>query len=105
MMRFIFVMAASLIVFPAWGHAQEKGRKPNIIVILADDLGYADLSMQGSKDIKTPHIDKLRVRLRPRRKRPPFSAELTARASAGAVRWTARKCEPPASDRPSSRAR
>ena len=34
--------------------------KPNIIVILTDDQGYADLSAQGQvRDIKTPHIDSL----------------------------------------------
>ena len=33
--------------------------KPNIIIILVDDLGYGDLSVQGGKDIYTPHIDKL----------------------------------------------
>jgi len=36
-------------------------RKPNVIVILADDLGYADLGCQGSPDVKTPHIDSLAV--------------------------------------------
>lgn len=31
-------------------------QKPNIIVILADDLGYGDLACYGAKDIATPHI-------------------------------------------------
>jgi arylsulfatase A-like enzyme len=39
-------------------HAQESP-KPNIIVLIADDLGYADLGCQGSSDVKTPHIDQL----------------------------------------------
>jgi arylsulfatase A-like enzyme len=33
--------------------------KPNIIYIMADDMGYADLSCFGRKDFKTPHLDKL----------------------------------------------
>jgi arylsulfatase A-like enzyme len=41
--------------------AQEKksGRKPNVIVIVADDLGWADLGCQGCKDVPTPNIDSL----------------------------------------------
>ena len=40
-------------------HAQEKSsRKPNIVVILADDMGYSDLGCYGS-EIKTPNLDRL----------------------------------------------
>src|ERR1051325_10574585 len=55
----IVIVIATLIWIPLQVHAGDKARKPNIIILLADDLGYADLSMQGAKDIKTPHIDSL----------------------------------------------
>src|SRR4051794_14922248 len=33
--------------------------KPNIIVIVGDDMGYADIGVHGCRDIPTPNIDKL----------------------------------------------
>ncbi len=33
--------------------------RPNVLVIMADDLGYHDLGFQGSEHIKTPHLDQL----------------------------------------------
>ena len=47
----------ALCVAPGVGHAQ--GRRPNIVVIVADDMGYADIGVHGSTDIPTPHIDAL----------------------------------------------
>ncbi|MDF1824959.1 MAG: arylsulfatase [Verrucomicrobiales bacterium] len=38
--------------------AEEAG-KPNVIVIMADDMGYGDLSCYGATDFETPHIDQL----------------------------------------------
>ncbi len=35
------------------------GTKPNILVILADDLGLGDLSCQWAGDIRTPNIDRI----------------------------------------------
>ncbi len=37
----------------------DDGARPNIVLIVADDLGYADLGFTGATDIPTPHLDRL----------------------------------------------
>jgi uncharacterized sulfatase len=37
----------------------ESAPRPNVVLILADDLGYGDLGVQGSRAVKTPHIDRM----------------------------------------------
>src|SRR5215212_11579857 len=33
--------------------------KPNVVLIMADDMGYGDIGCYGAKDIRTPHLDRL----------------------------------------------
>ena len=53
-----FLSAATLSA-AALPTAAQPVRPPNVIFIMADDLGYADIGCYGQKDILTPHIDSL----------------------------------------------
>jgi len=55
-MRKIFI---SIIICLIAGLCVSAQQKPNVIIILADDLGYGDVSCYGTKTLKTPNIDKL----------------------------------------------
>ena len=57
------ILLPVVAVLPLGTQAQQTQRnnvkQPNVIVVLADDLGYGDVSAYGSKTISTPNIDKL----------------------------------------------
>ena len=46
-------------VLPAMAFAQADVKQPNIVIIVADDLGYGDLSCYGASAIKTPGMDRV----------------------------------------------
>ena len=57
-LRLAGIGAAALATpFPAF--IAEAARRPNVIVILADDQGYAEAGVQGGKDVPTPGIDSI----------------------------------------------
>ncbi len=53
------VAACSLASDAATGATELFAHPPNVVFILADDLGYTDLACYGSKYYETPHIDRL----------------------------------------------
>jgi arylsulfatase A-like enzyme len=52
-------MAATCVACGTVSEKKEEPKVPNIIYILADDLGYGDLGVYGQEIIKTPNIDRL----------------------------------------------
>jgi len=57
--RLLTTLFIGLFLFPLNLLAAEAKRRPNIVYILADDLGYGDLSCYGQRKFRTPHIDRL----------------------------------------------
>jgi arylsulfatase A-like enzyme len=52
--------ATALATLPAWAQeAAKPARQPNVIIILADDVGYGDFSCYGAKQVQTPNVDRL----------------------------------------------
>lgn len=54
----LFTFAAALFAQPS-AHPTSAAERPNIVVIMADDMGYGDVSCYGATELQTPHIDRL----------------------------------------------
>lgn len=56
-----YITASLLLpmVYPALAAGQSQSQRPNVILIVADDLGYGDLSCYGAKRVTTPCVDQL----------------------------------------------
>lgn len=53
--RFLFLFTGLLLI----ASIGRTTSPPNVVLILADDMGYGDLGCYGAPDIRTPHIDRL----------------------------------------------
>nr|WP_312338081.1 sulfatase-like hydrolase/transferase [Sphingobacterium sp.] len=56
-------MLSFLLTLTTLALAQKKDQRPNIVLIMADDLGYGDLGVYGQQKIETKHIDSLAAKL------------------------------------------
>ncbi len=57
---FVFrTVVALCLIWVATTGSRAAGRKPNVVLIVADDLGYGDLGCYGQEKFKTPNIDRL----------------------------------------------
>src|SRR5437660_12350654 len=58
-LRLVLAALGVCVLSSARPAAAEPPRKPNVVLILADDLGWADLGCYGSTFHRTPHLDRL----------------------------------------------
>jgi len=55
-------LSSAALALPRAARGQAPARRPNVIFILADDLGWMDTGVYGSQYYRTPHIDRLAAR-------------------------------------------
>ncbi|EWH10250.1 sulfatase [Catenovulum agarivorans DS-2] len=58
-MKHILITCLMFLLLSSKAWSAVNAKQPNILLILTDDQGYADVSFNGSQDIRTPNLDKL----------------------------------------------
>jgi arylsulfatase A-like enzyme len=58
MAQYLAFLLAALVAIPA-GAQRRADARPNVVLIITDDVGYGDFGAYGSPDVKTPNIDRL----------------------------------------------
>jgi arylsulfatase A-like enzyme len=58
-MKRLWLLVAASIALPEFACAATASTRPNILFIVSDDQGYADVGVNGCKDFATPHLDSI----------------------------------------------
>lgn len=53
-----YLSLSGLAFLPVVGFSQHYETRPNVVIILADDIGYGDLGWMGAKTIETPNVNR-----------------------------------------------
>ncbi len=63
-MRYVVAIAIAFLSYSQLIFASDKPDKPNVVFILADDLGFGDLKCYGHPYARTPNLDRLAIKER-----------------------------------------
>ena len=58
-MKSPLALLAALVLVPLAALSSAAVPKPNVVVVLVDDMGYGDIAAHGNPVIRTPHLDRL----------------------------------------------